>query len=151
MEELQGWYQLGCAISKCVLRASLKQECPAVPCHSTVALLESQLSHNLQFIFVPAGIIPALSCEATARQGSVAQLREAPMPYSAQQQVLPQAVIARKTLIPNASTPRTNVALLVELPWRCVGRLLLLAGPVQLVVLCRTECFNVMGDPCEVR
>lgn len=104
MEELQG-----CAISKCVLRDSLQQECPAVPCHSIVALLESQLSHNLQFHFCSAGIVPALSCEATARQGSVAQLREAPVPYSAKQQVLLQAVIARKTLIPNASTPRTSV------------------------------------------
>lgn len=56
-------------------------------------------------IFVIAGIIPALSFEPT-----VVQLRETPVPYSAKHhQVLRQAVVARKTLIPNASKPRTNV------------------------------------------
>lgn len=77
-----------------------------------VALLE-QASHSLATIlssvFFIAGIIPALSFEPSARQVSVVQLREMPVPYSAKHQVLVQAVTARKTHIPNASKPETNV------------------------------------------
>lgn len=77
-----------------------------------VALLE-QMNHSLAIIFSSiffiAGVIPALSFEPAARQGCVAQLRETPVPYSAKHQVLVQAVSARKTHIPNASKPRTNM------------------------------------------
>lgn len=110
MEELQSWYQLG---------AGMVVPSPAVCSGSVLLSLVTALwqwicwSHRLAIIFssifVIAGRIPAVSLEPTARQGTVVQLREAPVPYSAEHQVLVQAVIARKTLIPNASVPRTKV------------------------------------------
>lgn len=120
VEELQGLYQLGawsgpgCAISRCV-QGQPEQGVSCCPlsqhCVSGFAGASEPRFLGIIFssIFVIAGIIPTLSFEPTARQGCVAQLRETPVPYSAQHQVLVQAVIARNTLIPNASTPRTNM------------------------------------------
>lgn len=117
MQELQGWYQLaarsgpGCAISRCVFRDSLKQGVSCCPlsqhCGSGFAGA-SEPQSSVPFLFLQ-GWFHDLSFEPTARQDCEVQLRETPVPYSAKHQVLLQAIIARKTLIPNASKPRTIV------------------------------------------
>lgn len=52
------------------------------------------------------------------------QFSEMQVPYCTKYQVVVPTVIAGKTYILNASTPRTNVLYWYQLHCRCVGRLL---------------------------